>query len=202
MSWDTGGQQDGHEHTGMGVRMAGTGKWLVSIWLGLLLALPSASAQTSSGASIQTPIRHKARHHNHKAQQQVVLPPAPPQVDYRDGRLTIVAENSTLGDILREVRKQTGASIEFPPSANERVVAKLGPAPARDVLATLLDGSSFNYVLVGSVTDPRALASVTITSRTGSGEAQTVAVVDQPSPAYTPPDRAALGPGMPQPPGR
>jgi hypothetical protein len=219
MSWDTGGQQDGHEHTGMGVRMAGTGKWLVSIWLGLLLALPSASAQTSSGQSGSGQSSgHKARHHNHKAQQQVVLPPAPtgplpqvpldqlpaapPQVDYRDGRLTIVAENSTLGDILREVRKQTGASIEFPPSANERVVAKLGPAPARDVLATLLDGSSFNYVLVGSVTDPRALASVTITSRTGSGEAQTVAVVDQPSPAYTPPDRAALGPGMPQPPGR
>ena len=187
--------------------MAGTRKWFVSasFSLALLLALPSASAQA--------PIQHKA----HKApQQQVVLPPAPtgplpqvpldqlpaapPQVDYQNGRLTIVARNSTLGDILREVHKRTGASIDFPASATERVVAMLGPAPARDVLAALLQGSSFNYVLVGSLSDPGALSSVTITSKSGAGEVQMAAVVDQPTPVNTPPDRAELVPAMP--PGR
>ena len=71
------------------------------------------------------------------------LPAAPPQVNYQDGRLTIVAQNSTLGDILREVRKRTGASIEVPPSATERVVARLGPAPARDVPRGLAEWQLF-----------------------------------------------------------
>lgn len=184
--------------------MARTGKWLVSISVGLLLVVPSASAQT--------PSRHKGRK---VAKQQVVLPPAPrgplpqvpldqlpavpPQVNFQDGRLTIVAQNSTLGDILREVRQRTGASIDVPPSATERVVARLGPAPARDVLATLLNGSSFNYVMVGSVADPSSLSSVVLTSRPAGGGAQTVAEVSQPSPVYSPPARTELMPGMGRP---
>jgi hypothetical protein len=191
---------------GWGFRMPRTGKWLVLISLGLLLLLPSASAQTSSGqkAPHKAPKAHKAL----KAKvppPQVVLPPlprgplpqvpldqlpaAPPQVDYQDGRLTILAQNSTLGDILREVHKRTGASIEVPSSATERVVARLGPAPARDVLATLLNGSSFNYVMVGSVADPAVLSSVTLTSKPAGGAAQTVANVPQPAPVYMPPGR-------------
>src|SRR5712692_3492267 len=35
------------------------------------------------------------------------MPSSPPQVSFRNGQLTIVAQNSTLGDILRGVRKQT-----------------------------------------------------------------------------------------------
>jgi hypothetical protein len=186
--------------------MPRTGKWLVSVSLGLLLVLASASAQTS--------ISHKARHKARKVKApapQMVLPPmpkgplpqvpldqlpaAPPQVDYQDGSLTIVAQNSTLGDSLREVRKR----IYVPPSATERVVARLGPAPARDVLATLLNGSSFNYVMVGSVADPAALSSVVLTSRPATGGVQTVANVSQPSPVYTPPARTEPGPGMGRP---
>jgi len=179
--------------------MLRTGKWLVSISVGLLLLLPSASGQAST--------RHESRK---GSKQQSVLPPAPrgplsqvpldqlpaapPQVNYQDGRLTIVAQNSTLGDILREVRKRTGASIDVPASATERVVARLGPAPARDVLATLLNGSSFNYVMVGSVADPAVLSSVVLTTKPAAG-AQTVAEVYQPSPVYAPPDRTPLGLG-------
>jgi hypothetical protein len=105
-----------------------------------------------------------------------------------------------LADILREVRKRTGASIDFPANATERVVAMLGPAPPREVLAALLEGSSFNYVLVGSVSDPGALSSVTITGKSGTGEVQMAAIVDPPSSVNTPPDRAELGPATP--PGR
>ena len=54
------------------------------------------------------------------------MPAQPPQVRYSRGQLTIVAENSTLADILAAVRSQTGAQVDVPPSATERVVAHLG----------------------------------------------------------------------------
>src|ERR1700687_5042983 len=87
------------------------------------------------------------------------MAPVPPQVSYQNGQLTIVAPNSTLGDILRAVRKQTGAEIEVP-DAKERVVTHLGPAPAAEVMADLLNGSRFNYVLLGSPDDAHVLTKV------------------------------------------
>lgn len=50
----------------------------------------------------------------------------PPQVSFQNNQLTIVASNSTLSDILRAVKKLTGAEIDVP-SAPERVVTRLGP---------------------------------------------------------------------------
>src|SRR6266550_7616144 len=85
------------------------------------------------------------------------MPASAPQVFFRNGQLTIVARNSTLGDILRAVHTQTGASVDVPSNATERVVSNLGPGPARDVLASLLNGSHFNYVMVGSPNNPGAL---------------------------------------------
>jgi hypothetical protein len=94
------------------------------------------------------------------------MAPVPPQVSYQNQELTIVAPNSTLGDILRAVRKQTGAEIEIP-SAPERVVTHLGPGPAREVMAELLNGSRFNYVLLGSATNDALLTRVVLVARTG-----------------------------------
>jgi hypothetical protein len=96
------------------------------------------------------------------------LQPVAPQVSYRDGQLTIVAPNSTLGDILRAVRKQTSADIEIPPTASERVVTHIGPGPARDVVAELLNGSKFNYVLLGSPSDASLLTRVVLVAKSGS----------------------------------
>jgi hypothetical protein len=78
------------------------------------------------------------------------IPSTAPQVDFKNSQLTIVSRNSTLGDILRAVHTQTGAGIEMPSNSTERVVGYFGPGPARDVLASLLNGSHFNYVLLGS----------------------------------------------------
>src|SRR5437660_3064244 len=94
-------------------------------------------------------------------------PAIPPQVTYQAGQLTIQAQNSTLGDILRAVRAKTGASVDIPSNADERVVGRLGPGPAREVLASLLNGSHFNYVMVGSATDPGAVQQVILTSKSG-----------------------------------
>ena len=90
----------------------------------------------------------------------------PPQVSFQNNQLTIVAPNSTLADILRAVRKQTGAEIEIPP-APERVVTRLGPGPARSVVAELLNGSRFNYILLGSPSDDSVLTRVVLVAKTG-----------------------------------
>lgn len=95
------------------------------------------------------------------------LKPMPPQVSYEGGRLTILSPNSTLGDILRAVHKQTGAEIEVP-DAPERVVAQFGPGSPRDVIAELLNGSRFNYVLLGSPENASVLTRVVLVAKDNS----------------------------------
>lgn len=52
--------------------------------------------------------------------------------------------------MLRAVQAQTGASVELAPGvANERIVAQLGPGKPKDILATLLNGSNFDYMILG-----------------------------------------------------
>jgi hypothetical protein len=109
------------------------------------------------------------------------IAPVPPQVTYQNGQLTIVAPNSTLGDILRAVKKQTGAEIEIP-SANDRVVTHLGPGTAREVMADLLNGSRFNYVLLGSAEDSKLLTRVVLVAKTGDAAPPGNAPMQQPGP--------------------
>ncbi|HUJ96570.1 MAG TPA: hypothetical protein VLW84_14965 [Terriglobales bacterium] len=94
-------------------------------------------------------------------------PAIPPKVTFQHGQLTIVAENSTLGDILRAVRSKIGAAMDVPGNATERVVTQLGPGPVHDVLASLLNGSHFNYVILGSATNPDAVQQVILTPKSG-----------------------------------
>lgn len=93
-------------------------------------------------------------------------PPTAPRVNLQNGQLTIDAPNSTLAQILRAVQARTGASIDIPSSAgNERVVAQLGPGLPRDVLNTLLNGSKFDYVILGVTGDPGGIQKVILTPR-------------------------------------
>jgi len=127
-----------------------------------------------------------------------MLPAVAPHVTYQNGALAISAQNSTLADVLREVRKRTGATIEMPPNTNERVVAQLGPGPVRDVLVSLLNGCSFNYVMLGTATDPNAVSAIVLTAKPAGGAGQqTVANTYQPSPyqpnqGWNPPQRAGI----------
>jgi hypothetical protein len=92
-------------------------------------------------------------------------PAVPPTVIFERGKLTIVANNANLGEILRIVGEKTGAAIDVPEAADERVVSQLGPGAARDVIAALLNGSHFNYVLVGNEADPNAVDRVVLTAK-------------------------------------
>jgi hypothetical protein len=107
-------------------------------------------------------------------------PAAPPIVIYLNGKLSISAKNSTLGDVLRAVANKTGAAIDIPENANERVVSQLGPAPARDVMASLLNGSHFNYVMVGSENDPNSVVRVVLTAKSEKGETGTAVASSNP----------------------
>jgi len=98
------------------------------------------------------------------------MPANPPTVTYVNGKLTIVAKNSTLSEILRVVGSKTGALIDVPEGANERVVSLLGPGPAREVIAALLNGSHFNYVMVGSEANPNSVAHVILTTKSEGKE--------------------------------
>jgi hypothetical protein len=86
------------------------------------------------------------------------------KVTYKGGLLTISAENVSLGDVLHEVSTKTGATIEFPNgSATEPVFTNIGPGPVRDILATLLNGTKFNYVMLGSENSSNALDKIVLT---------------------------------------
>jgi hypothetical protein len=72
-------------------------------------------------------------------------------VSFANGMLRIHSDKATLAQVLFEVQRQTQADIAIPAGAEqEQVAADLGPAPARDVLASLLNGSAYNFIFVGN----------------------------------------------------
>ncbi|HSE48782.1 MAG TPA: hypothetical protein VLA96_06195 [Terriglobales bacterium] len=100
------------------------------------------------------------------------LPATQPTVTYRNGQLAIVANNSTMSDVLNQVRAQTGAQFEMTGvSAADRVYAKLGPGAPKDVLAALLGGTRFNFAILGGANDPNGIARVVLMPRTGGASA-------------------------------
>ena len=151
----------------------------------LLGQMPSKPTSAVPSASQQPPANQRS----------ISSPPAetpamPPQVTFHDGLLSIRAENSTLGDVLRAVQSATGATIDSPGLTSERVYVKLGPGQPRDVLASLLNGSHYGYILLGSPQQPNAISRVMLTRQNSSAEpaANTTAARSTPSQPPTPAD--------------
>jgi hypothetical protein len=91
-------------------------------------------------------------------------------VSFRDGLLSIRANKVSLSDVLFAVHQRTGAEIAVIAGAEqEPVVADLGPAPAPEVLARLLNGSRFNFLILSSASDPRTLDRVILSQRGEGG---------------------------------
>lgn len=133
-----------------------------------------AISQPGQGTSAANPAQQAAPVPNTPAN----MPPQPPNVTYQNGLLTIRAENSTLADVLTEVRNKTGAQIQVPPGASmERIAIQEGPAPPRAALTALLHGSGFDYIIVGSMQDPQSVQRVMLTPHVESP-------ASPPQPAY------------------
>ncbi len=99
------------------------------------------------------------------------VPAAPPlRVRFDRGLLTISANKVTLADVLYQVHLKTGADIPIPSGAEqEQVAIQAGPGPAKDVLAALLNGSRFNYVLQGTAQDPQGVGAVILSPKANIG---------------------------------
>ena len=92
------------------------------------------------------------------------LPAQAPHVLFQNGQLTIDSENSSLTDILRDVKDQTGAQLDLPPNlGKERIAAHFSGVP-REVLNGLLDGAHVGYIILGSQEDPNAVQKIILTT--------------------------------------
>lgn len=88
------------------------------------------------------------------------------EVSFKDGLLAIRSNKASLSEVLYAVHQRTGADIAVPAGAEqERVAADIGPGPAAEVLAHLLNGSRFNFLIVNSASDARVLDRVILSPR-------------------------------------
>ena len=97
-------------------------------------ALP-ATPPTADAASVPAAAAAAAQPAAHRA-----------QVVYSGGQLTIIADDSSLNQILRDVSRQTGMKITGG-VADQRVFGKVGPGAPAEILAGLLDGTGSNMLL-------------------------------------------------------
>jgi hypothetical protein len=102
-----------------------------------------------------------------------------PAVSYRNGQLTINVKNVTLSNVLQMVAQKTRSRIDVPPEdGGERIAVHAGPGSPDQVLAQLLKGSPFNFVIVHSPQHPEELQQVLLTVR-GPGEPEGVKAPEQ-----------------------
>lgn len=108
-------------------------------------------------------------------------PPAPATVTAAKNLLTVKAENSSLTQILHQVSSATGMRLDGL-GGDERVFGNFGPGAPRDVLTTLLNGTSYNVVMVGDLPNgaPREL----VLSSRAAGDASQPSANANPAPAH------------------
>jgi hypothetical protein len=85
-------------------------------------------------------------------------------VNYTGGQLSIVATNSSLNQILRDISRTAGITITGG-VAEERVFGNYGPGTPSEVLNDLLDGTGSNMLFVQGVGGGKS--ELVLTTRTG-----------------------------------
>lgn len=114
--------------------------------------------------------------------------PAPPIAQVTDGRLTIRANGQNFASVLESVRIATGLTVEMPSgSSSDPVFLNFGPANVHDALVALLDGTNYNYMIVGSEQDSRVVKRLILTPRTTAGGGTLVASTQQGAPVASQP---------------
>jgi hypothetical protein len=79
-------------------------------------------------------------------------------VSAHNNELTVKADNSSLSQILHQVSSATGMKLDGL-GGDERVFGSFGPGAPREVLTALLNGTSYNIMMVGDLPNgaPREL---------------------------------------------
>jgi len=98
----------------------------------------------------------------------------PANVQYADGQIAVLADNSSLSEIIRDVARRAGMAVQGS-VVDERVFGTYGPAAPAEVLSELLKGTGSNMVVLagtshvpeliltpkqGGPTPPRAIVEV------------------------------------------
>jgi hypothetical protein len=200
----------------------------VTIVAAALCWMQMAPAQIPA-TTTQTSTAHKAAHRHKQAaktaaqqtaHQAAGLPATPPApivplwpanekpveaaVTWDSQGLRITAANSSLHQILNDVATATGTTMEGL-DTDERIFGVYGPGKARDVLSQLLQGTSYNVLMIGEQGEgtPREIV---LSARTrGSGSPAVAAnpapksdddedTDDQPQQQAPPPIRPSFGP--------
>jgi hypothetical protein len=142
-------------------------------------------------------------------------PPREAQIVIAGNSLSIHADNSSLAAILHQIAEKSGMKVEGL-GGDERVFGSFGPGAPRDVLADLLDGTAYNLVLLGDLSDgvPRELilspatrggtavaaAAPQANAEDASNEQETADVPPPPTPDVPPPGTTpAANPGVKSP---
>lgn len=90
-----------------------------------------------------------------------------PIVTYSGGQLKVVGHGARLGQILETIKALTGIRLEVPQDiADNQIFDDVGPAPARQALIRLLDGTKLNYVILSSSEDPQGVKELILTAQT------------------------------------
>ncbi|MFP5226988.1 MAG: hypothetical protein ACLGXA_05120 [Acidobacteriota bacterium] len=168
---------------------------------------PAHNAETPAGMPDQAPIHTGASATTPEAKSN--LPPslsdkpaAAARVTLDSGSLSVDADNSSLSQILKDVERTTGMTVDgF--DKDSRVFGVYGPGTPRDVLSSLLEGAGYNFLMVGT-TKTGAPREIVLTARSNApisapGPGSSQPEEDEPPQNYPPPEPVPPPPVQPPP---
>jgi hypothetical protein len=94
-------------------------------------------------------------------------------VAYENGELTIKSNGASLMEVLQAVCTHIGAELEAPSMGDDVVVGVLGPGAVKDVLATMLTDSPYDFATAGSADDPSAILRIVILPKSAASADKT-----------------------------
>jgi hypothetical protein len=98
---------------------------------------------------------------------------------YEGGKVTVLARNARLIDVLHSVCDLIGADLSAPEDANQSILRNVGPAAPRAVLDSLLRNSGFGYAMSASASDPNVVASLSVFAKDKDKNADAQSMVRQ-----------------------
>ena len=102
-------------------------------------------------------------------------PPNPPRISFVGGELTVIADNSSLAEIVTGIERAIGAHLEGNQPDAERVFGQFGPGSPREVLNSLLSGSRYDFILTGAIDDPGGVQTIILSQHGGSPAGSSIA---------------------------
>jgi hypothetical protein len=96
-----------------------------------------------------------------------LLQAAPPALTYQAGRVDISVENGTYGQIFDWLKQQAGMTFEVPGEFRNQVLplVSLRQMVLRDALVEILEGSDYDYILIGAPGNPANVRQLIITGK-------------------------------------